>query len=158
MSGLSTLIRPELVAISPAAATAEEAIGVLARSLVDAGLAAPGIVAAALAREEEFPTGLALDGPANVAIPHANPEFAVTPAIAIATFAQPVPFRRMDDPDESVPVRLVVFLALTDGASQIQTLRALTRLLQDGELVQATLDARSPEAVIAALAAGEVPA
>lgn len=155
MSGLSHLIRPELVAIDPSARTADEAIESLARSLVDAGLAHEGLVAAALAREAEFPTGLALTGPANVAIPHADPEYAQTPAVAIATFTEPVPFRRMDDPDEQIPVRLVVFLALTDGAAQLQTLRALSTLLQDGPLVAATLAARTPQALIAALTATE---
>lgn len=151
MSGLSHLIRPELVAIDPPAHSAEQAIEHLARSLVDAGLAHEGLVAAALAREEQFPTGLALTGPANVAIPHADPEFATTPAVAIATFSEPVNFRRMDDPDEAIPVRLVVFLALTDGAAQLETLRGLSALLQDDALVRAVLEARTPQAVIAAL-------
>lgn len=158
MSGLSHLIRPELVAIDPPARTADEAIESLARSLVNTGLAHEGLVAAALAREAEFPTGLALTGTANVAIPHADPEFAQTPAVAIATFTEPVLFRRMDDPDEQIPVRLVVFLALTDGASQLQTLRSLSTLLQDGALVAATLEARTPEELVAALTTEETAA
>jgi mannitol/fructose-specific phosphotransferase system IIA component (Ntr-type) len=64
----------------------------------------------------------------------------------------------MDDPDEQIPVRLVVFLALTDGASQLQTLRSLSTLLQDGALVATTLEARTPEALIAALTTPEAAA
>lgn len=158
MSALSQLIRPELVSIHPSASTADEAIGVLARSIIDAGLAHEGLVAAAVAREQRFPTGLVLTGATNVAIPHADPELAITPAIAVATFAEPVPFRQMDEPDESIPVQLVIFLALTDGATQIQTLRTLGALLQDDALLERALAARTPHELIAALGADEAAA
>ena len=155
MTSLAGLLSPDLVLIDPPASSSAEVIESLADRLIAGGYARPSLTAAVLAREAEFPTGLELDpdGP-NAAIPHADPEHVIASAAAIATFADPVAFRRMDDPDADVAVRLVVMLALADASSQIPVLRELTGMLQNAPLVSELLAARTPESLLTALDGG----
>ena len=69
----------------------------------------------------------------------------IASAAAIATSADPVAFRRMDDPDADVAVRLVVMLALADASSPIPVLRELTGMLQNAPLAERYLVAGQKE-------------
>ena len=70
-------------------------------------------------REASMPTGLPLGGDLNIAVPHTDPEHVVTPSLALATLVRPVSFGSMDDPDEQIPVGVVMMLALADKNAQI---------------------------------------
>jgi len=91
----------ELVCLAAVAAqTSHEAIGAIARALVDAGCVKPSFEVAAIARERRSPTGLPFE-PDAVALPHAEPEHVERAAVAIATLLQPVAFRQMGSPNLS---------------------------------------------------------
>ena len=124
----------------------------LAETLITAGVARASIVDAAIARERAHPTGLALDADGvNAAIPHADVEHVISPAIAVAVLADPVTFHRMDAPDEQLPVTLVLMLALPDADSQLSTLRAVGALLQDPVRIAGLAAATSSATVLSAL-------
>jgi PTS system galactitol-specific IIA component len=135
-------------------ATAEAAVRHLARELAKAGHVKPSFEAAAVARERRSPTGLPFSGPGGaVALPHAEPEHVVSPAVAIATLARPVKFREMGSPATQLDVALVVMPALTAKEQAAAGLARLIERLQPETLRRALLDAADEAAMRAALEA-----
>lgn len=115
------------------AASAEDAVRALAQALLRSGHVTPGFEAAAVQRERRSPTGLPFPG-CGVALPHAEPEHVVSPAIAIATLVRPVKFRQMGSPATELDVTLVVMPALTAKEQAAAGLSRLIDLLQDESL------------------------
>lgn len=120
------------------AATAADAITALARRLQTEGAVGSGFAAAVLKREERFPTGLPTDPP--VAIPHTDAEHAVIDGAAIATLRDAVEFGQMGTGGETIPVRVVLVLALADPQNHLVALQSLMEALQHGEQVKALLE------------------
>jgi len=131
--------------------TAEGAIRALARELHRVGSVKDTFEAAAVARERRSPTGLPFEGGA-VALPHAEPEHVVAPALAVATLARPVKFREMGSPATQLDVALVVMPALTAKEQAGAGLARVIEMLQDGPLRAALTAAESDVAMRAALA------
>lgn len=131
--------------------TSEGVIRELGARLFDLGYVKRGFVQATLAREGSMPTGLPLGGDINAAIPHVDIEYVKKSALGLATFKEPVLFRNMVDQDESVPVRLVIMLALDQPKSQIEMLQSVAGLLQKPELIKSIMAARKPQDIINAL-------
>ena len=131
--------------------SAEGAIRALARALHRAGRVKDTFEAAAVARERRSPTGLPFEGGA-VALPHAEPEHVVAPALAVATLARPAKFREMGSPATQLEVSLVVMPALTAKEQAAAGLARVIEMLQDGPLRAALLAAGDEGAMRAALA------
>ena len=74
--------------------------------------AAFGDPAPAVAVGPELPTGLPTV-PIGVALPHADPDAVLHPAIAVGRLVTPVMFREMGTPENGVQVRIVFLLALS---------------------------------------------
>ena len=128
------------------AANADGVIRALALRLLACGHVHPSFEKAALTREKRSPTGLPFEGAA-VALPHAEPEHVVSPAIAVATLTTPVRFRQMGDPATQLSVQLVVMPALTQKQQAAGELARLLELLQSAALRQALLAAIDPAAM-----------
>lgn len=133
----------EAIALQLQVADAEQVIRLLGGRLRQLDLVKDGFVEATLRREAEMPTGLPLGGDINAAIPHVDIEYVNRPALALATLASPVVFHNMVEPDEEVPVRLVIMLALEQPKSQIEMLQQVSALLQQPDLVAALMTATS---------------
>ena len=131
--------------------SAEAAIRALARALHLAGRVKDTFEAAAVARERRSPTGLPFEGGA-VALPHAEPEHVVAPALAVATLARPVKFREMGSPATALDVGLVVMPALTAKEQAGAGLARVIELLQNGPLRAALAGAADEVAMRALLA------
>jgi PTS system galactitol-specific IIA component len=131
--------------------SAEGAVRALARELYGAGHVKGSFEAAAVAREKRSPTGLPFEGGA-VALPHAEPEHVLTPALGVATLARPVKFREMGSPATQLDVALVVMPALTAKEQATAGLTKLIEMLQDKDLRAALAGAGDTEAMRAALA------
>jgi galactitol PTS system EIIA component len=131
--------------------SAEGAVRALAQELYRAGHVKESFEAAAVAREKRSPTGLPFEGGA-VALPHAEPEHVLSPALGVATLARPVKFREMGSPATQLEVALVVMPALTAKEQASAGLAALIELLQDPPLRAALAAAADTHAMRAALA------
>jgi PTS system galactitol-specific IIA component len=153
---LADHIEHEAIALNVEATTSEAVIRLLAERLERLGYVRPSFAEAVLAREAQMPTGLPMERDANIAVPHTDPEHVIRPAIAIATLARPVNFANMEDPDEHLPVGIVFMMALNDKDRQIEMLQQIMETIQDNELVDALLAARTNDEMLALLgAAGE---
>ena len=99
----------------------------LADRLHQAGAVSVDYGAATIAREHQHATGLPTQ-PFPIAFPHADAEGVFESALAVATLKSPVGFQNMADPDEELPVEIVIMLANKSPEEQIQTLRNLAEL------------------------------
>ncbi|MHA1975812.1 MAG: PTS sugar transporter subunit IIA [Candidatus Hodarchaeales archaeon] len=103
-----------------------ELIHDLVTSLTRIGYVKPSYEEAINKRELEFPTGLELEGSFNVAIPHAETDHVLKPAIHLTILESQILWENMEDPDEKVPVHLVFLLCIKKPELVVPNLKALT--------------------------------
>lgn len=127
-------------------------MALLARALTDQGIARPTLEEAVARREVASPTGLPMAG-RKVAIPHADPEHVIAPAVALCTLGRPVIFREMGNPTSELPVELVAMLALPDEQSAQHELVHLIELFQDASYVDRLCEAADGDALFTLLKA-----
>lgn len=145
---IARYLEPQALCIGLSATSPEEVISLLADRLEAAGYVAPSYKAAVLHREAKLPTGLPLSDDLAVAVPHTDPEHVLRPGIAIATLATPVAFRSMEEPDDSLPVRVVFALALKDKNEQIEMLQMIASMLQDPDRIEQLIAAQTQTALL----------
>lgn len=136
-----------LVAFIDGAETPADVESKLAQVLLDHGYVKDSFAPALLSREEEYPTALEL-GTHNVAIPHTEAEHTIEGSICVGVLRNAVNWRRMDDSDESCDVELVVMLALSDPHGHLEMLQKVIAFVQDQELVEKVLAAKTAEEVV----------
>ena len=116
------------------AESSEEALAIVCAKLLDEVKIKEGYLEAILAREAEYPTGLDLEG-INVAIPHTDWIWSNTTQLVVATFAKPVTWHSMEDPDETVDVSMMIMSLFDDPSHQIEALTKIMGVVQDQGLV-----------------------
>ena len=109
-----------------------EALTLMAKQAVEAKWAKPGFVEAVLEREGKYATGLHTAG-VEVAIPHADPEWTITPGMVIAICDQPIGFQPMGGMGGEVLARFVFLLIIPDADAHISFLQALAGFIEDGD-------------------------
>lgn len=101
------------------------------------GFVKESYVDALLEREEEFPTGLEIPPESlGLAIPHADPEHVNEEIFILGVPEEPVEFRSMEDPDETVEAELVLLLVIKETEGYTQFLSSLTKLFQGEEFLK----------------------
>ena len=131
--------------------SADEVIRALARKLRLAGAVTDTFEGAALSRERRSPTGLPFEGGA-VALPHAEPEHVLSPALGVATLARPVRFREMGSPGVALDVTLVVMPAFTAKEQASAGLARVVEMLESAPFRAALAAARDDAAIQSLLA------
>jgi PTS system galactitol-specific IIA component len=152
---LSDFLKPAAIALHLTVRTSQEVIEILGARLLALGCVKPDFVAATLKREADMPTGLALGGTINAAIPHVDCEFVNQPALALGTLQSPVIFYDMVEAGVEVPVQLVIMLALDQPKSQIEMLQRVSGILQQPALIQELMAAQCPAEVLSLLSRAE---
>jgi PTS system galactitol-specific IIA component len=110
--------------------------------LIENGYVKNTYIQAVLDREEIFPTGLQTTS-LGFAIPHTDTEHVLHSAIAVATLRQPVDFQGMGTPDVSIPVKIVMMLAISNPKAVVQVLRSTISILENESALNALLEAKS---------------
>lgn len=137
-----------LVAFLDDASDWEQAENQLAGALLKGGYVRAGFAEAIIEREKSFPTALEV-GEHNVAIPHCDAEYTISPALCFGVLRNPVAWRRMDDADETCQVSFVIMLALSDPHDHLEVLQRVVSLVQDQELLEEVLKASDAAGVVA---------
>jgi galactitol PTS system EIIA component len=150
-NGLMQLLDPEAIVLGSDASTNEQIIRILAGRLETLGYVKSSYADAVVRRELTIPTGLPLERPDNVAVPHTDPEHVLKPGIALGTLRQPVVFANMEDPDEKLPVGFVFLLAINDKDKQIEALQAIMATIQNQQALDGLKAARTLDDVRAVL-------
>lgn len=141
------LLNPNLIKINMEALNRNEVLKKIAKLLVESGNVKESYVEALLEREKNYPTGLPTES-VGVAIPHADTEHVIKPAIAIAVLKEPIEFKAMSNPNEEVKVKIVFMLAIKDPDEQIKLLQSLIEIFQDKELLLKIASAESAQDLI----------
>ncbi|MGQ4494471.1 PTS sugar transporter subunit IIA [Dermabacteraceae bacterium P13095] len=137
---MSLPLLPEACIAGLRADDAKDALAQLSARLLAAGAVTETFSAALWQREQEYPTGLPLPVPCVIA--HTDPQHVKRDCLALATLAQPVAFQQMGSPEITLAARLVLVLAVRDGAGQAERLSHLLRALSGdtSPLLQAVKD------------------
>ncbi|MGQ4534088.1 PTS sugar transporter subunit IIA [Dermabacteraceae bacterium P13115] len=137
---MSLPLLPEACIAGLRADNAKDALAQLSARLLAAGAVTETFSAALWQREQEYPTGLPLPVPCVIA--HTDPQHVKRDCLALATLAQPVAFQQMGSPEITLAARLVLVLAVRDGAGQAERLSHLLRALSGdtSPLLQAVKD------------------
>jgi len=141
------LLDERLVLLDANVETSEEAIRLMATRLEELGFVNPGYAQMVIDREKTFPTGL----PGKtmcIAIPHTDPTLVNTAAIGVIVPRRPVKFDMMGEPGSALDVSLIMPLVIKDPKSQINLLKAMMRVIQDGNLLVQIRDSRDPKEII----------
>jgi PTS system galactitol-specific IIA component len=152
---MGAAFRPDLLWAALEMPSARAAMKHLGQALVDRGLVRPSFPRAVIEREAAAPTGLAFPSH-NVAVPHADPEHVIAPAIALATLDRPVPFGEMGNPEAQLDVEIIAMLALPDKESAQSELVRMIERFQDAAFLDRICAAPDREALLALLG-GEGP-
>ena len=142
-----SILNEDLVFADLKCGTAEDVITFLSNRLFERGYLKEGFLKAILERESKYPTGLYL-GDINVAIPHADIEYANKSGIAIATLNPPVKFRRMDNPNEEIDVSIVFLLVINDPKGYNKFLARLTKIFSNNSLMKKICDEKNPSMIV----------
>ena len=114
--------------------TCEQVERRIAGILTEQGYAKDTYAQAIVDREANFPTALDMSG-LNVAIPHCDVANVNKAAFCMAVLKRPVDWHKMDDPDDTCKVSVVVMLALTEAHAHLEMLQKVVALLQNQDLV-----------------------
>ena len=136
-----------LIAIGLEADDYKDVMKNLGSVLIKEGYAKESYVNALIAREDEFPTGLDVDG-VGVAIPHTSVDHVNKVGIAIATLDKPVTFVQMGTDDETVGVQLVFMLAVVDPNAHIDQLQRIIEIIQDKAVLTSLMEAKKADEII----------
>lgn len=146
-------VREELVLLNVEGETREEVLRNISKVLLEKGIVKDTFSDALLAREAEYPTGLAI-GEINFAIPHTHPEHINEIAVTIAVPKHPVVFLDMGDQESEVMASVVVCLTLKKMDDNIKMLPALMEFFANEDHLRAILACTEPAQVMALLAKG----
>lgn len=139
------LVDPTMSSVRPACTNAVEVLDHVSATALEQGRVRESFAGALRDRELSHPTGLPTPMP--VAIPHADPEHVLRPGLAAVLLDPPVPFGEMGGSGETVDVRLVVVLLVTDPASQVGLLAGLIRALRRPDLAELLAHVHDPTAL-----------
>src|SRR6478609_10700427 len=126
-----------------AGADKQSVIGRLVGRLADAGRThdADGLVAAAMAREEQSATGL----PGGIAIPHCRSPHVDTASIGFARLQPPVDFGAPDGPAD---LAFLIAAPEAGGAEHMKLLSSLARALVRKDFVESLRNASTPGEIV----------
>lgn len=144
------LFSSELVFFDWGCATPGEVFAQLESELAPRGYIADGWLDAVRAREDAYPTGLAMPA-ANIAIPHTDPGFVAKPYIAVVKPATPVTFNAMAGMGAPVPAQIVINLGIAEPGGQVEALQALMNIFMDAGAAADVLGQTTPQGMVDAI-------
>ena len=144
------LLAENLIIDNLPAKTKEEALSEMAAYLVDKGFCKPSFIQAILDREAKHPSALPMKN-IKIAIPHTDSTHVKKPAILFARLSEPVEFRSMGNPDQTLKVPLISMLALKDKKRIGDLLETLITVYQDSELLEKLCESSSKKEIYAIL-------
>jgi len=135
------VVNEELVFVQESFGDYKEVIRYLSTHLREKDFVKQEFMNEVLKRELKNPTGLYL-GDINVAIPHTEAKYVNKSGIAIATLKTPIKFRKMDDPEETIPVHIVFLIAVNNPKNYVKLLSKLTSSFSDKVFVKSLYSTR----------------
>ncbi len=101
---------------------------------IQKGWAKSGFTEAIIERESKFATGL--HASIDIAIPHADAEWTVEPAMVTAVLDKPVAFNPMGGEGDLVQAQFVFMLVIPDANAHIDFLQAIAGFIENEDLMK----------------------
>lgn len=139
---MSILFDQSLILRIDGAKTCTEILEKMCDYLCEKGIVKETYKQAILDREANFPTGLNVGG-INIAIPHADVCHVNEASLCVGILDAPVDFHAMDEPDDLIPIYLVIMLVLTEPHGHIEMLQKVVALIQNQEEVKKIISAEN---------------
>lgn len=133
---LSDLIKEELILTNLKCDNQNQAINILYEQLFRYGYVKESYLQGVINREKTYPTGIKLDCSINVAIPHTEAIHVLKSGICLAILKNPIKFKRIDNPDESVEVSLIMMIAIKEQDKQVNVLEELVSMFQNCNFIE----------------------
>lgn len=130
---MELFLNEELVFRNLECSTDSEVLEYLATQLFEKKYVQESYIQAIQEREKEYPTGLPSTAP-GIAIPHANYEMVNKTTLAIATLANPVAFHNMEDNKSTLPIQIVIMMAIGEPHGQVEMLQKIVGIIQAEDL------------------------
>ncbi|MGV2444446.1 UNVERIFIED_CONTAM: PTS sugar transporter subunit IIA [Bacillus sp. ATCC 13368] len=108
----------------------EEALRILADSLLDQGFIHDSFYESLIKREKNFPTGLETYD-MGIAIPHTEPQHVKQDSIAVAVLDKPILFQDMVDKNNSINVKVIFLLGLSKSTKHLNILKQIFELIKE---------------------------
>lgn len=143
---VSSYLRDQLIFLHTSFKTTEDLFTAVNDTAKANGFVTDQFLPKILKREATFPTGLQLEH-RGVAIPHTDADTIKKEFVAVVVNDDPVKFKRMDDPSQTVDAKLAFVLGLNKPHAQLEMLQALMTIIQDDSLVQKIESANTPEEI-----------
>lgn len=147
---MGTLLDERLVVLDADVRTAEDCIRLMAGLFEQYGYVKPGYGDAVAAREQEYPTGLPGKG-INLAIPHTNSLLVSRPAVGVIVPQRPVRFAMMGMKETQLDCELVMPLVIQDSKRQLEMLKKMMKIIQDGPLLRKIRDSKDKAEILSCL-------
>jgi galactitol PTS system EIIA component len=129
-----SILDDKLIFTSLQFSSAEDVIRYIGEEMHKNGYVKDSYIEAVIAREKVYPTGLP-GCELSIAIPHTDREHVNKTVIAVGIMENPVEFAMMGNPEEVLKCEIVMCLAISDSKNQIDLLKKLMGVIQDGELL-----------------------
>lgn len=129
------------------AKTNTEVMEQLGETLIKEGYAKESYIQALITREQEFSTGLDVDG-VGVAIPHTDVSHVIKPGIAIAVLEKPIDFIQMGSDDDHVQVEIIFMLAVVNPSEHLGQLQKILAVIQDTAVLNKLLNVKDTKEII----------
>ena len=91
-----------------------------------------------IAREKDFPTGLALSN-MNISIPHTEASYVHKTVVSVATLKNKINVHSMIDQKQEIQSSMLFFISVNDPKGQITILKQLMKLFQKENLLDTIL-------------------
>lgn len=115
--------------------------------MIQEGYAKDSYIDALIEREQEYPTGLDIDG-VGVAIPHTAVNHVKKQGIAIAVLEKPVTFFQMGTDDETVKVQVIFMLAVINANEHLDQLQTILKIIQDKNVLSDLMKTKDTKQII----------
>lgn len=114
--------------------TSADAISFLVKKLVNRGIVTNQYENAILEREADYPTGIKTDS-INIAIPHADYSQVNESVLAVLVSETPIEFNRMEEPEETIGVNIVILMAIDSPHGHLEVLAKLGDLFSKKDVL-----------------------
>lgn len=121
-----------------------ETLTYMANDLYEKGYVKEIYKDALLEREATYPTGVPSE-PIAVAMPHAARETVNKCVISVAKLEAPIDFCRMDNPEATIPARIIFMLAIDSNDGELDVIMKIMDLVQNQEVMQKIIGMNSVE-------------
>lgn len=137
----------KLLLLQEDASEKQELLKKMATKLYDAHYVTESYMEGILEREEEYPTGLEING-IGIAIPHTDTNKVLKSQICLASLKKPIDFKDMVDKTKKIEVNIIFMLAMKESNQQIELLQNIMKLFQNEKTVQKILNSTNEEEVL----------